>query len=279
MVMDLDFRNAGAPTTQTSYTSSGVLYTDSNVSTPGPNLYSFYKYTNTSGASNTAVGTLSLLFSTANSSTGVTTTTGTSAVGTSVADTIQSSTIVAPAISSMTYQMIPASGSMAKQYTVHFTGTSDQSGFSALTSTDSCRIFLMNSAMTQVTINGTNSSATAIPTDLVSAQNLFLDANGNMLSFTSNTDEMVDCKYASNSIIAANSAFFGVLNQWNTSITSPIAGSSVNAVTLTNTSTAKPRLVVIASDATDTSSGAAKKASRAFVMFKIPATTSSSSVW
>lgn len=272
LTIDMDFRNAVPGTTSYATAGNGVQYNDSNGSTPGPNLYGFYKYTNTSGSSHTAVGTLNLLFSTTNSPTGTTTGTAASATGTSVANTIQSATVIAPTITSLTYQAIPAVGNMAKQYTVYFTSSADVAGAADLTSSDSCRIFYSNSTMTTVYIGG---SLVTIPTDITTAQNLFLDANGNMLPYANSTYDYVDCK--TNSFTAANSGnFWGVLNNWGTSLTTPISGSTT-AVTLS--STTKSRIVVFASDATDTSSGAAKKASRAFAIFKIPVTTSSTTAW
>lgn len=265
MVIDLDFRNAGAPSTQTSYISSGVLYTDSSGSNQGANLYGFYKYTNTSGSSNTAVGTIGLLFSTSSTLT-LAASTATAAAGTSVADTIQSSTIFSPAISAVTYQAVPAAGSMVKQYSTHFTNASDLSAYTALTSSDSCRIFTMNTGGTTITING---SQVAIPSDLTSAQTTFLNSSGNMLNIAAGqlvaADGAVDCKLVS---------VLGSFGQWGTSIATPMTGSST-AVTLSSA----PRLIVIASDATDTTNATTTRASRGFVIFKIPVSTASTTAW
>lgn len=273
MSIDLDFRNS-TPSLQTTYAAAGngVQYNDSSGSNQGANLFNFYKYTNTSGSTNTAVGTINILLSNINSATGTTSGTATSAAGTSLADTVQSSTVFSPDVTSLTYQALPAVGSLVKQYTVYFTSAADLAGAAALTSSDNCRIFILNSAMTQVTIAGV---ATNLPTDIVTAQNLFLDANGNMLPWSNNTYEYVDCK--ANSFTAANSgSFFGVLNVWNTAIATPITNATAS---VTLESTTKARLVVFASDPTDTTSGATKKASRAFAMFKIPVTTSSTTAW
>lgn len=291
ITMDMDFRRS-PPNTQTTYgiPGSGTQYNSTSGVQVGKNLYAFFKYTsdvqNTDDNQNNSMGTVRLLFSTTNSAEQTPTDNGNDITNQSLPVILQSTTLLAPQISGLIYQAIPGINAFPKQYTVFFNAKDDETAANAITSADRCRIFTLDNAMTQVLINNTFVS---IPTDLTSAQNLFLTVGGNMLPFSQNSDEYVDC--AANSFTTQHSgSFFGVLNQWNTPIATPIAGASA-PVTLGNSAAApinpsvtlsnppKPRLVVFASDATNTTSGTARKNSRAFVLFKIPATTSSNTAW
>lgn len=274
ITIDLDFRSS-PPSTQTAYANpgSGIKYRDVSEIQVGENLYAFFKYTeDVQTENNNSIGTVRLLFSKVNSAEGAPPDNGNDITNQAPRFTIQSATVVAPNISSLIYQAIPGTGALPKQHTIFFNTQDDENAANALTSADRCRVFTLDSTMTQMLINN---AFVPLPTDLSGAQSVFLNANGNMLSFSNAADELVDCY--SNTFTALHSGnFFGVLNQWNSNIIVPIVGSPT-PVTLA--SPTKPRLIVFASDATNTTLGAAKRSSRAFVLFKIPVTTSSPTAW